>query len=358
MRMANVEQLDYLIVGQGLAGTLLSHFLLLENQRIKIIDTPAAASSSKIAAGIVNPVTGRRIAKSWRYEELFPFAKNTYLALEESLQIKIWQERNILRALHNNFEENEWLRRSAFPDYKPYFEAEANLDGFEGKIGEAFAWGELCQCAQVDMPKLIRTFREKLYLDQLLLEEDFDYQKINFKAGRVLYNSLSAKKIIFCEGAQATNNPYFNYLPFVVTKGELLLVEIPGARFEKMLKHHLFVVPLQDDLYWVGSTSRFEFADGFPSVEMRQRLEEDLGKTIKIPFKVVNHLAGIRPTVFDVRPFLGVHPVHAGLAIFNGLGTKGASLGPFFARQMTDFLLEKGTLDKEVNIDRFRNKSN
>ena len=192
------------------------------------------------------------------------------------------------------------------------------------------------------------------------MEEVFDYQQVEPGEGRVGYQDFSAKKIIFCEGARAIDNPFFNYLPFSVTKGELLLVRIPGARFEKMLKHHVMISAFgkpEDEIFWVGSTSRFEFEGTEPTAEKRQWLEEQLRDVLEAPFEVVAHLAGIRPTVFDIRPFLGLHPQHSCLGIFNGLGTKGASLAPFFAKQMADFLLGKGQVDAEVDIARFRPQS-
>ncbi|MEK7257515.1 MAG: FAD-dependent oxidoreductase, partial [Bacteroidota bacterium] len=269
--------LDFLLVGQGLAGTLLAHFLLLENQRIKVIDTPLPGATSGIAAGIVNPVTGRRFAKSWRFEELRPFAKETYRSLENLLGIPIWHDRNILRALPTVLDENEWLRRSGFPDYEQYFQEPADLDGYLGKVKPVRAWGELRQAAQVAMPDLVAAFRNFLQERGLLMEEVFDYQQVEPGEGRVGYQDFSAKKIIFCEGARAIDNPFFNYLPFSVTKGELLLVRIPGARFEKMLKHHVMISAFgkpEDEIFWVGSTSRFEFEGTEPTAEKRQWLEE------------------------------------------------------------------------------------
>ncbi len=363
MNTNNTEELDYLIVGQGLAGTLLSFFLLNKNQRVKVIDFPHPGASSKIAAGVVNPVTGRRIAKSWRFEELLPAARQTYLELESLLAIEIWQERNILRALHNNFEENEWDRRGAFPEYEPYFEPKAGASSFQGKIRQPFAWGELRQSAQAAMPELVFAYRRWLEKQGLILEENFDYQQVKPEKERVNYRHFSAKKIVFCEGARALDNPFFNYLPFVPTKGELLIVHIPGADFDKMLKHKIFIVPIKSDpenpgipegeLFWVGSTSRWEYDGPEPTEERRKWLVKQLDAVLEIPYEIIRQFAGIRPTVQDIRPFLGTHPQHPTLAIFNGLGTKGASLGPFFARQMTGFLLDAAKLDEEVNISRF-----
>ncbi len=366
--LSQQKKYDYIIVGQGLAGTLLAHFLLVENKKILVVDQALPGATSTIAAGIVNPVTGRRIAKSWRFEALYDFAKKTYRDLEDLLGIRLWTDRNIVRALHNTFEENEWDRRGAYPEYEAFFEEKAELGNFEGKIKPAHAWGELRHCAQVSLPDLVKNYREKLIESGNFLEEVFEYQFIDFQQDGVVYKNFKAEKIIFCEGARATENPFFSYLPFVPTKGELLLVKIPGANFEKILKHHLFLVPLPGtyidnisttenekaaDIYWAGSTSRFEFDDPFPSEDHKSELLEKLENTLNFPFEILAHQAGIRPTVSDVRPFLGLHPEHGQLAIFNGLGTKGSSLGPFFAHQMAHFLLHKSHLDDEVNIRRF-----
>ena len=362
---------DYIIVGQGLAGTLLAHFLLLENKKVLVMDQALPGATSSIAAGIINPVTGRRIAKSWRFEALYDFAKMTYRELEGLLGIQLWFDRNILRALHNTFEANEWDRRGAFPEYGPFFEDHADLGNYEGKIAAAHAWGELKYCAQVSLPDLVKKYREQLLEKGIFMEAVFDYQLIDFQQNSVVYKNIAAEKIIFCEGARATENPFFNHLPFVPTKGELLLLKIPGAKFEKILKHHLFLVPLPgtyvdsgspenaapaSDIYWAGSTSRFEYADAFPSEDHKAELLEKLKKTLLVPFEIVAHQAGIRPTVSDVRPFLGLHPKYQQLAIFNGLGTKGSSLGPYFAKQMADYLCGKGRLDDEVDIKRFLKK--
>lgn len=351
------ERIDYIVVGQGLAGTLLSYFLLLENKKFRVIDLPQRGTSSSVAAGIINPVTGRRIAKSWRFEELYPFAKKTYRQMEDLLGFRIWFDRNILRALPTVFDENEWLRRSAFPDYAAYFEEPSDLEDYKDKVKPVRAWGELRLAAQVTMPELVSAFRSLLARKNLLIEKKFVYENISHEQGRVEYGDLSADGVIFCEGAGAMHNPYFNWLPFAATKGELLIVKIPGCRFKKLLKHHLFIVPLpyngSDEVYWVGSTSRFEFEDDLPSEEQRQILEQQLSETLDMPFEVLEHKAGIRPTVFDIRPFLGAHPGFPWLYIFNGMGTKGASLAPFFAKQMVDFLLGKVVLDAEVDIRRF-----
>ena len=349
----NTTDFDYLIVGQGVAGTLLSHFLLSEKQRVMVIDRPFAGATSGIAAGLINPVTGRRMVKSWRYEDLFPVAKKAYLDLEKKLGESIWSEHHILRALPSVFEENEWSRRGLWPEHAAYFAEQADLGNYEGKIKPVHAWGELTGAAKADLPKLMASYRAFLLGQNILWEAAFDFSKIKLEKGAVRYEGLSAKKIIFCEGAKAVDNPYFDYLPFVPTKGELLLVKIPGSNFQKILKSHIFIIPVGDGIHWVGSTSRFKFEGPSPTPEEGEYLETQLRRVLDVPFETIEHQAGIRPTVYDRRPFLGLHKKHEQLGIFNGLGTKGALLGPYFAEHMTGFLLGKNRLEKEVDIRRF-----
>ena len=85
----------------------------------------------------------------------------------------------------------------------------------------------------------------------------------------------------------------------------------------------------------------------------KTELVDKLKKVLKIPFEIVNHQAGIRPTVNDRRPLIGLHPKHPTLAIFNGLGTKGVMLAPYFAQQFYSFLEENNVLEQEVDIKRF-----
>ena len=352
--MNNVKSnnLPYLIVGQGIAGTLLAYFLLQKKQPFEVIDKLLPGASSRVAAGIINPITGRRMAKSWRFEKLSEFAKVTYLDMGEMLGIDIFKERNILRALPTVFEQNEWDRRSYFPENRNYFCEIPNLGNYLGAVSTN-NFGELRGSSKVEFKQLLVAFRELLIAKGLLHEEQFDFEKIELFNGSVFFNGKEFRKIIFCEGAKATSNPYFKYLPFSPTKGELLMVKIKGLKAEKMLKNKIYIVPLGNETFWVGATSRFEYDTVTPTTCKKDYLKNTLSDILTIPFEIISHEAGIRSTVSDKRPFLGLHSKYKCLAIFNGLGTKGASLGPYFANQMVGYLLGEINLDNEVDIKRF-----
>ncbi|MCB0587737.1 MAG: FAD-binding oxidoreductase [Phaeodactylibacter sp.] len=345
--------IDFLIIGQGLAGTLLAHFLEQAGQKVHVVDHYDKRAATRVAAGIINPITGRRYVKSWRVDDLIPFARKTYLELENELGIFIFHRRNILRALFNSREENDWLARAGEEGYADYMLDKPGLEAYAEMTVPAYSYGEVQHSAQVDVGVLADAYRSRLRERHAITEELFDYARLEVFSDSVRYGDIRAGAAVFCEGYRARHNPFFNYLPFGGAKGEVLLVRIPDVRFGKILKHRIFIVPLENGRYWVGSTYGWDYEDDSPTEQGRAYLEARLRDVLKAPFEVVDHRAAIRPTVKDRRPFLGRHPEFPSLALFNGLGTKGASLGPFWAKQMADFLTKNVTLEEDVDIGRF-----
>lgn len=355
MKRINTE---FLIVGQGLAGTLIAHFLIEAGRKVHLIDDNYPRAATKVAAGIINPVTGRRYVKSWRIDALIPKARQTYRELEHKLQIKCFHPRPVLRALFNNREVNDWQARAFDPAYRAYIvpKDEVDIGQYTSYTHPAFDYGELREGAQVEIGTLVSRYREWFIKKDCLTEEAFDFNQLDIGDNRISYKQISAKKIIFCEGAKSRHNPYFSYLPYEGNKGEALITSIPEANFQKILKHRIFVVPLADGRYWIGSTSNNHHQDDLPSERGRQYLTEKLKDLLTTPFELEEHRAAIRPTIKDRRPLLGMHPIHPQLIIFNGLGTKGASLGPYWAQHLADVLLRGLPIDPEVNINRFKLK--
>lgn len=344
---------DYLIVGQGLAGTLLAHFLLQAKKTVLLVDDHHKGAASKVAAGIINPITGRRYVKSWRIDDLLPFARQIYRQLEQQLNISFYHPNHVIRSLFNRREENDWQLRLGQEGYQKYMLAKADLGSYAEHTLPAFSYGEVQNAAQVDLGKLVSTYADHFLEQDQLIREPFDFSALAVHQHEVHYKGYTARQLIFCEGHQAAQNPFFNYLPFGGAKGEVLIIRIPDAQFEKMLKHRVFIVPLEGNRYWVGSSYEWDYQDDQPTSAGRAFLEERLRDMLSVPFEVVAHLAAIRPTVKDRRPFLGQHPEFASLFIFNGLGTKGASLGPFWAKHMADHLVSGNPIDSAVNISRF-----
>ncbi len=336
---------DYLIIGQGIAGTMLTHFLLKKGRRILVVDNYNPSSSSNIAAGLFNPITGKRFVKTWKAESILPFAEQTYGELEILFNEEFYFPKNILRVLTGQDDMNLIMSKSENPEYKGYFNRDFETD-HPGFI-------EITGAGYVDMAKLIKLYRSRLLSEHVLIECSVGKEDLYFEGDRILWNNSSFGKIIFCEGYKASSTPFFSWLPFVLAKGEILIIRCRDFKQNKIWMKDMFILPLGDDYYKVGSTYQWDNRDEIPTEEGRRELTQKLDNLLECSYEIVEHYAGIRPAIKDRKPVIGMHPDHINIGIFNGLGAKGASLAPFFANHFVEYLEDGKPLDIEVDIKRF-----
>lgn len=353
--------MKFLIIGQGLAGTLTGYRLEQAGHEVHYVDAPGQTAASEVAAGIVNPITGRRFVKSWRIDELIPEAKALYRELEDLLGVKLWYEQPLIRTLYNRGDLNDWQARSADPGYPEYMEDEPDPGRIPLLTDPVFAYAGVRHAARVDVATLVSSFREKLVQKGRFHAEAFDYKTVpallGAAAGAMEGSKSSAETydhIICCEGWRARHNPWFNYLPHGGNKGEVLIVKTKAPILDRMFKHRVFLVPLADDTYWIGATSENRFDDDSPTPANRSFLADRLAEVLTgTDYEIIGHRAAVRPTVKDRRMFIGTHPTQPRFHILNGLGTKGASLAPLGSRWLVEHLLEGRELPAEIDIRRF-----
>ena len=201
----------------------------------------------------------------------------------------------------------------------------------------------------------VKTIEEELMLKSMksYIFENFDYQHIDFQKEAVFYKNIEIKKILFCEGYEACQNPFFNWLPFNPVKGENLIVLVEDYPLTEIINQGTFILPIDGQgKCRLGATYSWDNLDWDITDEARDSLEEKIKGYLKKPYQILEQQAGIRPSTDDRRPFVGLHPEHPELGIFNGLGTKGVTLAPYFSEQFAKFLESGEDLDAEVNIER------
>lgn len=344
---------DVLIVGHGIAGALLGYQLEQAKQNVHFIDAPEQIAATNIAAGIINPITGRRFVKSWLIDTLAPLAQQTYEALEKELGIPLYHPLPLIRALFNRGDENSWQARLLDDDYQAFMSSTPELGNISALTKPAFAYAQVLQTARVAIGQLQRHLRQQRRDRQQLHEETFDYQQLNITEQGISYKDIKARRIVFCEGWRGQYNPFFHYLPFGGNKGDTLRIRIRGPILKRMFKHRVFLVPISENEYWVGSTSQNTFDKEEPQTTDREFLESRLKEILNVPFEVISHKAAVRPTVKDRRPFVGQHPRYSAMYILNGLGTKGASLAPYASQQLIGRMLHGQALDPIIDIKRY-----
>lgn len=187
-----------------------------------------------------------------------------------------------------------------------------------------------------------------------MLEEKFEMEALQLNDKSITYKDIHAKAIIFCDGVSAASNPYFQQLPFGPNKGEVLLVEIDGLPGSHIYKRGMNLVRYDHNIFWMGASFKWDHEHEQPTPEFREQTLASLQRWLKLPVKLVDHLASIRPATLERRPFVGFHPVYPQLGLFNGMGAKGCSLAPWFAKEFVAHLAAKGNISPEVSIDRFK----
>lgn len=352
MNYLRIMQVDFIVVGQGISGTFLSYYLAAANQTFVIIDQYDASSASRVAAGIINPVTGRRVAPVWMADTILPAAWEAYHQIGADLQVQTIHSTSVIDFFPNPFMRESFLKR--LEEENPFVHPYPEQNQFNPYFNYEFGCGEVRPSYIIYMDALLPAWRNKIKADGHLREQHFDINQLTLKDDHVEYEDITARKIIFCDGAGAADNPYFKLLPFAPNKGEALWLRIPGLPAQHIYKRSLLLVPLAaPDHFWLGSAYQWEFPDLDPSKEFYDSSVRQLKEWLKIPFEVVDHRASARPATLERRPFVGVHPHYPQIGILNGMGTKGCSLAPFFAQQLVNHLLYGEPITPEADVKRF-----
>jgi glycine/D-amino acid oxidase-like deaminating enzyme len=342
---------DIIIVGQGICGTVLSSALIEQNLKVLVIDDGNHKAASKIASGVINPVTGRRIVKTWQIDTVMPAAVRIYKALENKLDISIIRQCNIVN-FHTS-EQMQYAFAERIAQDPTYLSPQTLPDRITSAFDTSLGYSVIDPCWLVHLDNLLSAWRHYLIEKNALLQDAFDFKKMKVSEDQIVYDHITANKIIFCEGAKGQDNPYFKQLPFAPNKGEALLVDIKNLDNQFIYKKALSIVPWKDSIFWVGSNYEWNNYNDEPSPSFKEKTIATLNEWLLVPFEVVDHIAAIRPANTERRPFVGMHPVYKNIGIFNGMGTKGCSLAPYFAEEFVAHLLHQTKIDDEANIDRF-----
>ncbi|MBT8287252.1 MAG: FAD-binding oxidoreductase [Bacteroidia bacterium] len=342
---------DYIIVGCGLAGIAFAEKLRQSNKSFVLFDD-CSQQASMVAGGLYNPVMLKRFTLAWKADVQTEIALPYYQELESRLDVKFDYKMPVRRLLHSTEEQNNWFQATDDPVLKHYMSDE--LIQYDGSAFDCnHGLGEVYHSGRIDTLKLINKYRKALRAEGRLIDKSFKYEKIEIAGANIKYMEISCHRVVFCDGFGLKRNPYFKSLPLNGTKGELLKIQCPDLKIDYILKSSVFLIPLEGDLYLAGSTYNRYDKTNVPSEKGRDELCRRLNKLLNCDYTIVDHLAGVRPTVSDRRPILGTHNKYKGLCVLNGLGSRGVLIAPFAAGILFDHLENETPLPEEIDISRF-----
>jgi glycine/D-amino acid oxidase-like deaminating enzyme len=324
---------DILIVGQGLAGTWLAWEC--ERAGISFVISDAGqreSSASRVAAGIVNPITGQRLVKSWRIDSLLPAARAAYRELEGALETELWRRMRLRRIFRDDRERRIFGEKRVRGDLAP----------FAGEADEAGFWVE--EAARVDVVALLDSAAARWKAQGHWLDGPMSLAAAEARADLV----------IDCRGFATTREVAWARVPWEYSRGEILELTIEGLDPDVILNRGHWLLPVGPGLAWVGATHDPGVTTATTTAEARATLSVSAAELLDgRAFEVARQFSGVRVNLPDKQPVAGRHPSTARLGVLNGLGAKGVWLAPMLARQWVNHLTAGVPFDVEVDVARF-----
>jgi glycine/D-amino acid oxidase-like deaminating enzyme len=349
-----MEEIDYIVVGLGLAGMAFCEQLEANDKTFVVYDT-GRSSASRVSGGVYNPVILKRYTLPWEAEKLMDLAVLYYRGLNEKLKVNVMHDVSVLRLFSSPEDQNNWFEAADKPGLNRFLRPQLRKEPIAG-LRSPFHFGEVLETGRIDVPQLLNAYSAYLKNKNCLIQENFEYDQIQFDDNKVVYKNYSARYIVFAEGYGLTENPFFSKLPLVGNKGEYIIIKAENLALDAALKSQFFIIPLGGHRYKVGATFNWKEKDTIPTAAAREEILEKLRKVITCDFKVIDQEAGVRPTTGDRRALLGKHPHYNNLAVLNGLGTRGIMASPHLAQMLYVYLENGQKLPENVDIMRFPKK--
>lgn len=343
--MTQASHTDVLIIGAGLAGSLLAWQLMQIGKKVHIVHHPKLTAASRVAAGLINPVTGQRLVLQENIDTLLPAAHTLYQQLGEQFHTQFFFKKNMLRTLQNDKAKLAWQKRQHDPKYQHYLCEILN----QPNIIKQYQTGYL------DTNALLDALHIYFQQHNCLTTSNVQQHDIQAHQTHIQWEHITASKLIFCQGWRDSNSNFFSFLPFQPAKGEILHLSTPNKLPNHILNQGKWLLPLHDGSFKIGATYQSNTSNEQVSEAGKKELLTAF-ESMPIEQEGINltaHQAGIRPNTLDKQPFLGMHPKYRNIGIFNGFGSKGSLLIPWYSRQMVEHLAHGATLPSAVNIQRF-----
>lgn len=346
-------KIKFLIVGQGVAGSCFALKLICENKSFLIIDEDKN-KASKVAVGVFNPVVLKRFALIWDAEPQLRLMHQYFEEFEKICGQKLISQIPTYRIFKDPDEIKTWQKKSKNQELLPFISEEI-ITTDHADINSPLGYAEVKQTGRIKLDECLEAFKNYLTEKNQYINQRFDYSKLEISDDGIQYGDISAEKIIFCEGYGVKDNPWFNDLPVIGVKGEVLKIKTSTLIPKAIWKAFNFLMPIENDICFTASTYDRDDLTPEPTEKGKQEILKHLEEIYKGSYSVIDHTAGIRPTVVDRRPLVGSHPKFKNMYILNGMGTRGTLLAPRMTEYLYDYI-ENGTpIDKEADVRRFLN---
>lgn len=342
----SAPQVDFLIVGQGLAGSILALNLQQRGKSVLVIDNDHYGSASQVAAGLINPVTGHRLNLTDNFEQYWPVANDFYQSFAKTTGKSVHRDVTQYRRIKHPGQVTYLDKRLQQAEYQSLLSKHSDSPFV---ATEPHSCIQVHQTSAVDTPTLLSQIKSMLVDENAYSPAKLNYHDLSATSQGITVQGVQASTIIFCEGYQAIENPWLENLPFKLAKGEILDVEV-SAPLPGMLSWGSWLLPSADNPASARLGANYDWHDLSltPTPETAQKLLTSMQQHTGLQAKTTAHQTGIRPTTRQRRPFIGAIRSLQNAYCFNGFGSKGCLTIPYYANLLCEHLITGKPLPEEL----------
>jgi glycine oxidase len=342
-------EVDYIIVGQGLAGSLLASALGQRGQKVLVVDNGWKNSASKVAAGLMTPLTGQRFTLTPEYPELFKFAQKNLTSRGVFRPIKVY------RMFVDAEQRGKGLKRAECKSCAEFIETMTQEPGKVSPVWNDKEGGALMHGAWVDLPQLMDALYSELEKSGSIRRDEFKLSDLSYDDEGVKWLDVKARGIIFCDGYRSALEGPFKYLPWQPVKGEAIHFKSDAPDSSVVLNRQGWALPLGNGQWRSGTNWDWFEMNETPTPVQSEKFTKRFKDyfNVEVSVEVTGHVAGVRPCTSDNHPFMGTHPQQPRLHLFNGLGPRGTLWAPTLAHEMAEYLVNGGKLRSDCDLNRF-----
>ncbi len=341
-------QVDFLIIGQGLAGSMLAQGLRARGKTVRVVDDGWKSSASQVAAGLMTPLTGRRFTLTKDYPQLFATARQALTAAE------VFRPMDVYRMFVDEEQRTKGLKRAECGSCQPFIRKITQHQGeVAASLTDTFG-GAMMQGAWVDLPKLLADVRAELTAAGCMIEDIFEPEEMRDHPAGIAWKGVRAGGVIFCDGYKSALRGPFKDLAWQPAKGEALNITSNAPQGAFILNREGWVLPLGGGRWRTGTNWQWDQLDEAPTEAQKAKLIARFQGYFAHPVgvDVTAHVAGVRPCTADNHPFLGTHPTRPRVHILNGLGPRGTVWAPTAVNEMVAYLVDGHPIRPECDVRR------
>jgi glycine/D-amino acid oxidase-like deaminating enzyme len=347
-----MQKFDNLIVGAGLAGVWTAYRFMQEKKTFVLLDLKEKNTSSRVAAGIYNPLLAKRQKVSYNAKNLYPNLYSNYHELEVLLQEKFCHKHHVSYIIENLRELNDWASLSDSDWFSDF--VRVKNERISDLVVSDFGYIDILDSGWVDIPLFLDAFLSKIQVPNMFLNQAFDDNSLVVNQDNFQYEDFLFDHVVFCQGTAIDQNKYTLNIRLKPAKGEILTIESEEHLSQMIPQNGVFLLPFSEKKYKVGSNFTWDNLDNIPSESAKLEIIQKLCKWYKAPFKITSHISGVRPSSLDRRPILGRLDFHPKAFILNGFGSKGVSHAPYYSKMLSRLIYDNVNVDKDVDVSRFK----